>query len=457
MKRHYHGWIWLVAPAFFAGCSGETDSQAPTVPTVIEFYDPDTQAVSYQIEFEYNLPRSIDSRYLAPGEDGEWNTGDDISEPWLTCHYAEDDSGLPYQRFLLQAAYMRSPSGARAIGTLPQIYNFDGSNPACPSVRGHYLERMELCIGNDCPRRADTALGGYQLAISREREGNTIIDTQVLNPIIDYVPVTDFAQMQETRITIDSQGRPAGVEISTTQTNVFDDILADICEDGPSLAIALLFYRSCHAFRETAHYDYDGVNTFRETDFYHGWNFSFLSHQQRLIDDDAGTLTVSTQGAFTDPDADQDELTYHFNPRKQITSVTRRRTGDDGMLHTDDDVVELRETYQYRRDGQLLLAEWPGGFASHYRYDALGRLYRIDSFSDDELPDAVSRFLYSEGRLRASLTSRSHPVDPAQQIRVSRTQYRPAPASLSSTFSPLSTPKPNSLTLNTVLNRFDLP
>lgn len=457
MELHYPRWIWLVVPAFLTGCGGDSGNRASDLPVAVksvEYLDAETQEVTHRIEFDYQLPRRIDSYYQTPGVDGRWGNADDIRTPYLTCLYEEDDSALPYQRFLAQAAFKRSPSGAAAVAAINLI---DGEATLCPAVEGHYLEHEGYCTGDHCPGSSPTDTAGYALMISRYRQNDMIIENQTFLPVHGGSAQFTISQTQETRIILDDLGRVTDVAIDTVKTNFLDDILADICADGPSLAIALLLYRSCHAMKESAHYTYDEENIFREANYYHGWNFSFVSEQQRIIDEEAGTLTVTTRGAFTDPDADQDEYVFSFNGNRKVTGMTIHRPGEDGILHTEDDLIRVPENYFYNENGQPSRVERASGVTERYFYNAFGQQYMIETLSETMLPDQVVQFQYKGGQLASSLLARVPPDGPQQLVSISKTYYRTAPAYLTSDFSPATPGRFDLPTLDSVLTRFDLP
>jgi len=441
----------LSCALLFSGCGGNSqssNSDRPIVPLFEEYYDLETQEVSHRIQYDYSTPLQIQSYYLTPGDDGLWDTDDDIRSPHLLCRYAVDADNLPYQRFLLQAAFTRSPTGASLIAAAGL---FDGITPQCPLLKGHYLKYMEHC--SDCP----ASEGVYQLIVSRERQGNTLIDTQTLQIAVDNVTITDYTQTQETRITIDAKGRPTSIDINTTQTNFFDEMLANICEDGPDFSIALLLYRSCHAFRKSVRYRYKHEGIFRDVDYYHGWNYSFTSRQQRIIDKEAKTLTINTIGSFSDRHREQPEYVYHFNDQEKITSFQIRRPGEDQRLHTKDDQILNVIEYVYNDNGDLEKATTDSGIEYEYFYDEKNRLQEeAIYFSDSEAPTIKTVFSHNNSRRITKTVYFKNNENEQKLVKTSKTHYRLAPEGTPFTFQ-FDGSNSHETMLETILDIFDVP
>jgi hypothetical protein len=458
MNRHYHGWIWLVAPAFFAGCGGGSGTgtrDLPVVPKSVDYFNAETQAVSHRVRFDYSIPKQIHSEYLAPGEDGLWGTADDISSPLLTCHYEEDEIGLPYQRFLPLVSYQRSPTGsvALAVAGLPR-----DEATLCPALDGHALTYEARCAGEYCPTQTAFPAGGYELTVSRVRYGNLVLDTQVMKILGGGVEVPSLTQTQETWISLDDEGRILSTDIELTQTNWFDDIMAGICEDGPSLAIELILYRSCYTLKESARYQHHGESISREADFYTGWNFYYTSYQQRTVDEYARTLTITTRGTVSEPDKELSELIYHFDQNRNIISSSKRQLGDDGELRTDDDHIVNSPTYHFHDDGRPAGYTFDNGTYAQYLYDDHARLREFVELSlDSDQPFQRTTMTYNKNR-RTSTTRyvRTSMADPTTLVKTLTVHYQRAPQGIPQGFIPsqiLPSPPAN---VADVMRRFDL-
>ena len=181
------------------------------------------------------------SRYLSPGEDGLWDTGDDTESLFLECEYIaheEGDSALPRQRFLPVHAIARSPTGAAALAESGQP---DGEAMYCPSLDDHRVTREEYCTGARCPH----GNGGYRMVLSREREGSVVTDSQTLTAYQDGLEDGLLGQSQQTTITLDEEGRPETIEVDVLETDFASGVLADACETGSNAALETLQYRSC--------------------------------------------------------------------------------------------------------------------------------------------------------------------------------------------------------------------
>ncbi|MDF1629256.1 MAG: hypothetical protein P1U78_05595 [Alcanivoracaceae bacterium] len=458
MKRHYYGWIWLVAPALFAGCGGGSGTgigDLPVVPSSVDYFDAETQAVSHRVRFDYSTPKQIHSEYLTPGEDGLWGTADDISSPFLTCHYEEDEIGLPYQRFLPLVSYQRSPTGsvALAVAGLP-----GDETTLCPALDGHALTYEARCAGEYCPTEAAFPASGYELTISRVRDGNLVLDTQVMKTLGGGVEAPSLTQTQETRISLDDEGRVLGVDIELTQTNWFDDIMANICEEGPSIAIELLIYRSCSTLKESARYQYDDESVSREADFYSGWNFYLTSYQQRVIDRHDGTLTITTRGTVADPNKELSESVYHFDQNGNITASVRRSPGEDGELHTDDDTVVNGMTYYYRDDGRPVGYTYENSSYSQYRYDRNARLREFVELSlDTDQPIRRSTMTYNRHhRTSATLYASTSMAAPAALVKTLTIHYQLAPEGIPQDFFPSQSLPSAPINVADLMRKFDI-
>ena len=130
--------------------SGSTGS-SPVVPASIEYFDRGTGNLTGKVVYDYSTADLLRSRYLSPGEDGLWDTGDDTESLFLECEYIaheEGDSALPRQRFLPVHAIARSPTGAAALAESGQP---DGEAMYCPSLDDHRVTREEYCTGARCP------------------------------------------------------------------------------------------------------------------------------------------------------------------------------------------------------------------------------------------------------------------------------------------------------------------
>jgi hypothetical protein len=433
MKRHYHGWIWLVAPAFFAGCGGGSSTgirDLPVVPSSVDYFDAETQTVSYRVRFDYSTPKQIDSEYLAPGEDGLWGTADDISSPFLTCRYEEDEIGLPYQRFLPLVSYQRSPTGsvALAVAGLPH-----DETTLCPALDGHALTYEARCASEYCPTQTAFPAGGYELTISRVRDGNLVLDTQVMKTLGGGVETPSLTQTQETRISLDDEGRILSTDIELTQTNWFDDIMANSCADGPNLAVELMLYRSCRTLKESARYQYDGESVSREADFYSGWNFYLTSYQQRVIDVHVGTLTITNRGTVSEPNKELSESVYHFDQNRNITASSTRRPGDDGELRTDDDSIVNGTTYRYHDDGRLMDYTYGNSSYAQYLYDGHARLREFVELSleNDQLIRRATMTYNRHRRTSTTVYASTSMADPATLVKTLTVHYQLAPQGIS--------------------------
>lgn len=388
-----------------AACGGDSSSRlvmgaagsSPVVPDAVEYFDPDSGALTGRVLFDYGTPPSLSSSYLAPGEDGAWGTADDIESPYLGCVYQPDPDALPRQRFLPMQAVARSPSGAAIVAALGGP---DGESMYCPALDDHWLVQESYCSGQACPGMSE-GVGGYVMTISRSRVENVVTDTQVLVAYSEGVAFQDLGQSQETSITLDSFGRPVLVEIDVLDTDYASEALAETCDAGSNLALELLMYRSCKLLKESVRYTYGEGSVDREVDYYHGEVFSHTEHSTRTLDMNGGVYSVHIDKDFVSGEVMPTLTEYQFNERQQITGSATYEAGDDGVLGTGDDVVTPGPSYNYLANGNPA-STWvvPGDTGIDYQYDARGRLLRETIYTDTSgYASAEYRYSYSSGRL----------------------------------------------------------
>jgi len=445
--------FFLSCILLFSGCGGGNSDQ-PVVPLLEEYYTLNslgTQEVTHRIQYDYSTPLQIESHYLAPGEDGLWGTGDDIRSPYLLCRYAVDPNNLPYQRFLRRAT-TRGPSSATDIIAGASATSFNGRTPLCPSVKGHYLQYMELCPGSHCPRPyssnpfSSSPFLSLQLTVSRERQGDTLIDTQSLLSFFNGIADAGLPEIQETRIVLDEKGRPTSIDINTPP-NAFNDLRADACmEDKPILYNP--YRQDCDAFRQSIRYRYKHDGIFRETDYYQVWDYSFMTKQQRVIDEDAKTLTINTTGSLSDRRREHPEHIFTFNDQKKVTSFQISLPGD----HNDQALKVLE--YSYNDKNKIRKMKTNNGNRYEYFYDEKNRLQEVSMRNTYRQRQTL--FTYNSNHRSKKSTYIQLPQDQSEPVKTSKTDYQLAPQGSPFDFRS-DEPYISELTLEDVLNIFDMP
>lgn len=443
-----------------AACGGDSSSRlvmgaagsSPVVPDAVEYFDPDSGALTGRVLFDYGTPPNLSASFLAPGEDGAWGTADDIESPYLGCVYQPDPDALPRQRFLPMQALARSPSGAAIVEALAGP---DGESMYCPVLDDHWLVQESRCNGEACPGAEGQI--GYVMTISRSRVEDVVTDTQVLESYSAGVVMPILGQLQETSITLDSFGRPVLVEIDVLDTDYASETLAETCDAGSNLALELLMYRSCKLLKESVRYTYGEGSVNREVDYYHGEVFSHTEHSTRTLDMNNGVYSVHIDKDFVSGQIMPTLTEYQFNERQQITGSTTHEAGDDGVLGTGDDVVTSGPSYTYLANGNPA-STWavPGDTGVDYQYDARGRLLRETVYTDiSGHASAEYRYSYSSGRLvRKEVHLPRSGEDPTLVI-ARRILFRAAVDGFPAGFSADSAQLPGA-TLGALERRFDL-
>ena len=434
--------------------SGSTGS-SPVVPASIEYFDRGTGNLTGKVVYDYSTADLLRSRYLSPGEDGLWDTGDDTESLFLECEYIaheEGDSALPRQRFLPVHAIARSPTGAAALAESGQP---DGEAMYCPSLDDHRVTREEYCTGARCPH----GNGGYRMVLSREREGSVVTDSQTLTAYQDGLEDGLLGQSQQTTITLDEEGRPETIEVDVLETDFASGVLADACETGSNAALETLQYRSCKLLDETVRYTYADNSVEREVDYYHGYVFNHTEHSMRTLDRELNTYTVEIDKDFISGAPSPMVVVYQFNARDQVTGYTTRKAGEDGLLDTADDVVIPGPTYEWLADGKPK-STWqaPGDEGVHYQHDAKGRVLTATFYPDTSgIPLIKHDFAYAGDRLQKEEVFKPRSAEDPAPVLTRRTSYRAAVAGFPAGFNAEGLQYFSNATLSGLVRRFDLP
>lgn len=420
-------WLTCLTGLLVSGCEFENESskgavtKLPVTPLAVEYYD-ETGAANGRVIFDYSEPMHIQSRYLTPGDDGIWDTNDDTNAQFLECLYEPADDALPRQRWLPLVAQRRSPSGAVGIAVTNSP---DGESMHCPESSGHQLIREARCLEGYCL----SASNGFDFIISRERNNNMITETQTMQYYDSGSRVDWLQQIQESRITLDEQRRPIEVNIEMTVTNIFDDILIDVCHAGSNAALELLLYRSCKTAKESIRYSYTDSAIARQTDYYNGWTFTHMENSLRTVDTENNVLIITSDTNLHTSVPDPTENKYYFNARGQITSSTTRKAGADGTLHTPDDDTASGPQYFYRADGQPQRVEYGYGSVDEYRYDDFGRLVKTLYFSPGkDTPTRKTEYTYNDAHKTKKTFYQTVSEDDLTLVKTSTIYFLSAPA-----------------------------
>lgn len=426
----------------------------PVVLSATEYFDDGEESASSRVLYKYNEPAHIRSNISTAGSDGIWNTTDDTSVPFLECAYIPDDTRLPRQRYLPLQAYLRTPSGALVLEATNQP---NGEIMRCPSLAGHRLSKEARCAEAACPFA--TWFGpSYRFDITRAEIGDTITETQSYSAynLGIHEPLLD--QAQETLIIVDTEERPVQVEVNLITRTVFDDILLNLCKPSDNISIEQMLFRSCKLSKETVRYTYQEKTVLREVDYYNDSFFSHTEHSSRVLDLDAGTLTITIDRTLSTGADHPFSLIYHFNNRQQITAEFLLDSGSDDLLDTADDILTERVTHHYRGDGQPLQTLYPeSDRRTDYRYDEFGRLIHKEIYSSNTTqPNQRVDIRYNQAhKISETHYSLSSETD-STLVKTKTVYFRAKPDGFSMNFDVEGIQNARIPTVRTVLETFDL-
>lgn len=427
------------------------------MPSSVDYFQPETGQRVGRVVFDYSEPAHIQSVHLTPGEDGEWQTGDDTEAPFLECLYAFDPDALPRQRYLPMQAIARSPTGAIAIALLDMP---DGEYMYCPPLARHWLRREARCTGATCPDTSSEAsfYNGYSLNMSRSSMPGELVEAQALTAYLDGVPQAPLSQKQITHISLDEHNRPLTVDIDVVMLDIFSEIIVSTCDVGSNLAVELFLFRSCKILKESVTYSYAGDLVTREVDYYHGEVYSHTEHSTRTWDEEAGVYTFTSDVGFVSGDPAPLVHAYSLNAHGQVTASVKTLAGDDLVLGTDDDEITVGNNYLYRADGQPA-STWQteGDGGTHYVYDSNDRLVRATLYQQGRsTPVREYRYQY-DGRVLLEESEYVALSEEAPALLLSKVvRYELAKPGFPANFHPDRPQRPGRPTLSSLMARFDL-
>ena len=387
----------LLSPLVFmllaTGCGGGgsggnnndvSGSYAP-VPATVEYRE--GGIIKGMQVFDYGTNGTVRSRFVVDsGNDGQWNTTDDVRKGGLTCKYQQADTPLPPA--LLSVVQNMDTNGDGSFALQQLELEGDGRISLCPTLSDKQLVKEEvLCKDAFCPARYQS---GYRITIEQTPQENGWSQTQ-------HVIFYD----SNDRITT---GPPFPSHIQTTNlsgdTERGFEFLVTVepspeYSEGTSLAQAFLY--AGNGYQEKVVQWLPGELESRVVMNRYGENESYMDTRYRTMTwlPEKGELQDS-QDSQNPPALYPHMQVYEFDEEGRPAGEVILMAGGDNIWFTDDDVTHGFPGFIYDEAGLLQEMKTPeGNIARSFDYDDNGRVTDIHVFGKKR-----REYHYQNGKLK---------------------------------------------------------
>ncbi len=337
--------------------------------------------------FDYGTNSTVRSRFVVDsGNDGQWNTADDVRKGGLTCKYQQSDNPLPPA--LLSVVQNMGTNGDGSFALQQLDLESDGRISICPTLSGKQLVKEEvLCEDNFCPARYQF---GYSITIEqKEQEGGWSQTQHTIfydgNGLMITAPPFP-SHIQTTNLSGDTE---SGFEFLVTV-----EPSPEYSEDA-SLAQAFLY--AGNGYQEKVVQWLPGELESRVVMDRYGENESYVDTRYRTMTwlPEKGELQDS-QDSQNPPALYPLMRVYEFDENGKPASQVALMAGEDNIWFTADDVVYGFPEFIYDEDGFLKeMKTIEGNAARSFDYDDNGRVTDINVFGEKR-----REYRYQNAKLR---------------------------------------------------------
>lgn len=403
MKTPLHyGLICLIA-LMATGCGGSSSSSNSafdrtinSAPAQAEFFDANGVMVS-RMQFQYPDELTINVQQQNIGKDMLWDTEDDTLHLYLQCLYMSASTPLLRYPDLYFLDIARTPYGALELAMLGMPLN--GQMMKCPVRSGRRLVQESGYVsslytptpGNGYGYQINAELehfnGTATESLAYEYDGDSIVLEEAGLPLIN-----DHTQI--TTVLYDAEQRPLSIDMMVDSP--WNAVLDEYCVDGDTIAVAMMFLRTCGSAREALSYRYIGGNVEQDRQHYNGsqpagiYTSSAIRLEDSVIVHPGSLDDGQTSGARYE--------SYPFNESEKVTAKVSSSYGEDSIWGTEDDLHTPEDNYHYDKNGRLYEVRYATSKTQAYDYRRDGLLKQADEFdSQSDIPWRRTLISYQHG------------------------------------------------------------